>query len=104
MMNTTYFLKRLRYLIEAQQPFIAYWHEHGYGILRTGEVNMYLPDGRGGRKLTTCRPSVASVKKLRRQIERMRRDWVTRGSLLAVEYDGASLAAEGDPQLLEALE
>ena len=103
MMNTTYFLKRLRYLIEAQQPFIAYWHEHGYGILRTGEVNMYLPDGRGGRKLTTCRPSVASVKRLHRLIEKMRADWKTRGSLTVIEYDGMNLDAEGNPEIVEVL-
>ena len=49
MMNTAYFIKKLRYLVEAEQPFIAYWHNHGYGILRTGEVVMQLPDGRGGQ-------------------------------------------------------
>ena len=130
-MNTTYFIKKLRYLIEAQQPFIAYWHNHGYCILRTGEVVMQLPDGRGGRKLTTCRASAASVKKLRRMIEKMRagrqgrlppaaagqntnpgtidsssrilRGRKSCGSLTVVEYDGMNLDAEGNPEIVEVL-
>lgn len=104
MISATGFIERLRQLIEQKEPFIAYWHAHGCCVLRTGRVTLWVPDGRGGRKAVVSQASATSVKKLRRRIERMRRGWATRGSLLAVEYDGASLAAEGDPQLLEALE
>ena len=32
------FAERIKPLIDDQTPFMAYWHPHGYAILRTGPV------------------------------------------------------------------
>lgn len=38
MLSLEGFVRQCREHIARKEPFIAYWHSHGYGFLRTGEV------------------------------------------------------------------
>lgn len=126
MMSLQAFAARCASYIKNGTPFIAYRHDRGYGLLKTGELpaivytiqvqncspekfldiaqyDAYVArvrqSGRpykGWSKATTLKAMRTTVSGFRKAIQKMRKDPCTRGSLCVVECDGTSYAAEGD--------
>lgn len=137
MLSLDGFVKMCSDHIEKQEAFIAYWHDNGFGLLRTDKVEYQQYTVRvnypirvgyprsfrtetsdpeyvnflrqraqmnyGKIKVSACKKSgkakAGTITKMRKEIARMRK---TIWGLRVVEYDGVSVAAEGEG--LEALE
>lgn len=126
MMSLQAFAARCASYIKNGTPFIAYRHDRGYGLLKTGEqlktvytvqVQNYHPEtfldmaqsdayiakarqqGKSYQrwaKETKLKAAKTTVSGFRKAIQKMRKDPCTRSSLCVVECDGTSYAAEGD--------
>lgn len=106
MMTKDNFARRLRKLVEAKTPFVAYWHPHGYGVMLTGPVTVhsrYLEDKTNGtwrlvKSEAVVRASKSGLSQWAKNLARMRRSWYTI-DVVSVEYDGENIITEGDLEL-----
>lgn len=126
MISLEKFAERCGNLIKQNVPFIAYWHDHGCGLLRTDEQrrpvyivqvqnchpekfldlekrNDYIAKAsqqgkafRTWEKMAKLKAAKTTITGFRRAIDKMKKDPRTRGSLCTVEYDGHGYSIEGD--------
>lgn len=93
------FARQLRQLVEAHEPFVAYWHPHGCGVMLTRPKRVKRQDPHSGARNSV---TLSFTKELRRDYDRamrrLRRSAYT-FDVVSVEYDGEHIIAEGDLDL-----
>ena len=106
MMTKDNFARRLKVLIEAHEPFAAYWHPTGYGVMLTGPVTShkrYLEDKFDHQWRTDKTEAVIRARKTApsawwKSLAKLRKWHYT--EVVTVEFDGENISMEGDLELL----
>lgn len=76
--------------VQEGKPFIAYWHPTGYGLLKTGPVEIRLPER---PKPTLKTVSAAARKKFYDNLLKLRRRSFA-PKILYIEYDGSQVVEQ----------
>ena len=125
MMSLERFLRECEALIRGKEPFLGYWHAHGFGLFRTGTIfkeSFVLHCQRHNGEKYTLRAQNAFyrdsyLRDLRRDGERLLNIDIVKkprkvksstvkairksiGSLQVVEFDGFSVTTDGPDELL----
>ena len=89
--------------IKAGHEFLAYWHPHGFMLLRQGMLGAYS-EWEGGRWVTRKpkKAKASAANKLRKIIAQMKKDRHI-GPVYTVEYMGGVLVKEGDADALQTI-
>ena len=92
--------RRLKAHIEAHEPFVAYWHPNGHGVMLTEPKRVKR---RAPRSTVMETVTLSFTKELRRDYDRamhkLRRRTYT-FDIITVEFDGENISMEGDLELL----
>ena len=100
------FARQLKAHIEAHEPFVAYWHPHGHGVMLTGPVTShkrYLEDKFDHQWRTDKTEAVIQARKAApgvwwKSLAKLRK-WHY-SEVVTVEFDGENISMEGDLELL----
>lgn len=99
MLSVDGFVKRSSVLIREGEPFLAYWHPHGYAFICTERAYTAHRVDATSRdvsdiecKRTRCPRSI--ITELRKQIKKLQKDPKI-GPVCVVEFDGTAVRTEG---------